>query len=376
MPQRGKRELSTDNRLALGRSFRLELAAALAKSQGPASNRHQSLTELGASRGVLERTAEWTEERLTGPITPAVEPALAVMGQAELPEVDAACAVVLETMQLLGHPEAWERPLEPLVCRTGRREQIRAGVFTWATDRDAFITALLGRPVPTRPSYLRQAPAAPIPVETLEDVQETFEVSVDEANRLYRGEREEVLNSPTFADVIRRGLARTPRGDVVAALLDAAPSSLSDLPVASFLAPLLRAAPGWRSPRTDMDFVSVADLGILGVVGYAQWFPGEVSHRRLRRPLAAHLRFLFDHVVAPWRLFHPRRSAHEAFLLHFRTRHVPRRLEGKPLSIQDLSWHWRALWPDDYRSEPAEKTLARLYRINERLAAIRQQADY
>lgn len=361
VPQRVSRESSVKNRLTLGREVRLALVAALAGVEPPPM-RIQVLDRLGAPKGLVSGGARWVEDRVADDWDAGLKAI-----RADAPELDAAFAVLIESLDRAGQPDNWRRPTPPLVLRTGRDGRLRAGVFAWSTDRDPFLTALLGQ-VPSAPRYVHTAPAWPAHLGSLEDVQAMLGVDDSEANKLYRISRDAALKSSTFEDVIRRNLDRSPHGRLANQLLDNA-GGLAGFPLAELLHPLLRAAPRWRTPKAGLDFVTVADLGIAGIVGFAHWIPGMPEARPFRRPLAAYLRYLFDYHVAPWNRFGDSRRAHEAFLLYFRTRWIPERLHGAPGSIRALAVHWRRLWPEDYREESEAVTLRRLYRINRALSA-------
>ena len=354
-------DLSTrvEERLARGREIRLALVEALS-DMDPPPMRRQVIDGLGASKGFVSGGARWVENKLEGDWQAGLDALSA--GTAQL---DAAVAVLFESIERAGNLNAWRTPTPPLVLRTGRDGRLRAGVFVWSTDRDAFLSELLGQ-VPRRPRYVYRAPALPPRIDALEDVQEAFDLGIDEADELYRISRGAALRSPTFANVIHRNLEGRVGGPLASYMLSTE-GDLSGFPLAEFLHPLVRAAPNWRRPKAHLDSVAVIDLGVLGVVGYAQWNPGMAELRPYRRPLAGYLRYLFDYFVAPWGRFGDERRAHEAFLLYFRSRWIPERLEGRPDTIKALAAHWRKMWPEDYRTEPEAVTLRRLYRINSAL---------
>jgi hypothetical protein len=133
-------------------------------------------------------------------------------------------------------------------------------------------------------------------------------------------------------------------------------------PIGRQLLALGRGAPRWRSPKVSLEFGAAFDLGIVGIQGVALWMPGAYQLRQHRRQQAAHLRYLFDHLVSPWQRHGTLRTRREAWLVFWRARLAP--IRGREASIADVCSTVRKRWPSAYVGEGREVTMRRLYRIS------------
>ena len=148
MLKRGRRELSVETCQELrarGKAFRRELAAWLLANPPAEPPKRPALSRLGRQRGSLSGAEAWLANRPIA-LDPRVLSALA--SDRDSPFYDSAFGIVLRAMEQAIDPSRWFERTEPVIVRYGR---VRVGLFDWTTDRDAFIEALLSRPVPTSP---------------------------------------------------------------------------------------------------------------------------------------------------------------------------------------------------------------------------------
>ena len=111
-------------------------------------------------------------------------------------------------------------------------------------------------------------------------------------------------------------------------------------------------------PSFEWQFVTVGAIVPGVVVGVAWWDPADYRARRHRGAVAAHLRYLFDHVVAPWNRWSEVGSRREAAAVATRRRTA---------SVRDVAAKLTHEHPDDYAGEAEDRTVARLYRLNAQL---------
>ena len=104
--------------------------------------------------------------------------------------------------------------------------------------------------------------------------------------------------------------------------------------------------------------------GLLGSAGVALWIPGDPSLRRHRSAYAAHLRYLFDYHIAPWRRHKDPLAQREAFLIYQAPRAAALAEPGARATIRQLAAFARRTWPESYTAEQPEVTLRRMYRLS------------
>ncbi len=351
-----------DDFLTRGREFRRELVALLAASGidgavgGP--------RPIGGTRGggMVSAGASWvTEQLLQGP-----RHALKTLDRAS-PLLDMVFGAMLEPLEALGDPDRWFVPAPPHVMVAGRSQRLRIGVFTWATDPDAFAGALLGRPVPRHPRYAPTGPTEALHLDHGEALEwaEVWGVDPSVTGTLWGlGVESAGQESAALMPAVRRagGDDRAASG-FFAAVAGRDPAAFARSPFGRLLLPIARGAPGWRK-GPDVEWMWAADVGVFGSAGIAWWIPGDPSLRRHRSAYAAHLRFLFDYHVAPWRRHKDPRAQREAFLIHQAPRAAALAMPGARAKIRQLADFARRTWPESYTAEQPEVTLRRMYRLS------------
>lgn len=354
------RESNVDDFLTRGREFRRELVALLAASGIDGS----APRPIGGTRdrGMLSAGASWVSEQLLQ----VPRQTLATLDRdSEL--LDMVFGSMLEALEMLADPDRWFVPAPPHVMIAGRSRRMRIGVFTWATDPDAFARAVLGRPVPRHPRYAPTGPTEALHLDDREamDWAEVWGVDPSVTGMLWGlGAEDAAQESAALIPAVRRagGDDRAASG-FFAAVAARDPDAFAHSPFGRLLLPIARGAPGWRK-GLDVEWMWAADLGVLGSAGIAWWVPGDPSLRRHRSAYAAHLRYLFDYHVAPWRRHKDPRVQREAFLIHQMPRAAAFAEPGTRVRIRQLADFARRTWPDSYMAEQPEVTLRRMYRLS------------
>lgn len=249
------------------------------------------------------------------------------------------------------------RMVRPLVRGPAQPGGVRVAVLDALTDRDELIEALIGRPVPRTPRYRRDLrPPLAISPGTGRGLDAVYAraASASPAIRaaLARREIEEQVSDPGA----RRVLAR---------IVDRKPEAFDALPIGALARAAATAGPLWAiRVALDIDFVVTINTGALGVVGFAWWVPSDPSLRRFRRPLAAHLRYVFDRKIAPWGRWEDPRSRDEARRL------ILEKSEGT--TMREFAVGLRARDPTWYGDEDLGATTRRLYRMSAALRVERR----
>jgi len=300
-------------------------------------------------RGLVGRTRSWALEHPRS-LDQAVR---ALLGRPvrESPFLGALLAV---RVQLAGADFFVRSP--PLIVRTPGRLATRYGFFHWATDRDAFIEQLLGKPVPRRPRYAAHGPRVAAEMQE-EGLAAALEATA--ARNLRGRSRDSAATEAYLLRALARALATEPGlGAAIAALVGIDPGGFVHLPLGRRLLDEARGTKrSWRLSGDDaLEFAWLEDAGEVGYLGLAWWLPGETQLRRERATMAAHLRYLFDSYVAPWNRFRNERARREAAFLF-----AGRRGGG---TIEAVAEDRRRRFPELYADEPCEVTVRRLRRIN------------
>jgi hypothetical protein len=273
-------------------------------------------------------------------------------------------ALLAEALQELSNGAALLDLTPPIVQGPSDRDSFRYGVFHARTDRDAFIEALLGRPVPTHPRYRKEPLVVATEIEARERLRDALGPPFAEFGQQLSGQLG-LTARRRVSDAIT-DLVEDP--GLVAALdkiLTGDPDAFAASPPGVLLLSALRDDPLWHFPlaRLGWEFVTVAPIGPGVFVGTAWWDRSGVEGRRYRRAVAAHLRYLFDHVVSPWNRWPDRTTRREAATLL-------RRRPGQE-SISALAARLRTEHGESYAQEEAAKTTRRLYRLNASLRSER-----
>ena len=241
--------------------------------------------------------------------------------RADSPVGDALFAAVAQLADMPSATPGWEVLLAPIVIRAGRSQRMRIGFFTSFTDRDEFITELLGEPVPSRPRHLaRMAPVVDHLEGDLVDLREAFGFASTDGLDLYQVPQADALDRlGDLRAVLLRAMAHDPAASgLLDRVLSDAPRLVADSNLLRLLAAVARGGPRWRSPGTAIDPAAAFDLWGPYRVGFAWWVPAR--GRTERAALAAHLRYLFDVWLAPWLAVEDPHRRRELFLIATRGR--------------------------------------------------------
>lgn len=354
---RAMREPSVEDWLTRGRSFRHEVTE-LARRVPGNPNYPFLASPRGPRHGTLANWDWFVGDDFDAKILPVL---LDVFDAEDDPILDLTAASALQALERLGQLDRWLDREPPLVIGAGRNGGLRIGAFNWTTDRDAFVAAMLGAPVPVRPRYSQTGPSEPVRLEgDLLDAREANGFAVTDALDLFGLSRAEAVASLGALDPVVDRLAAG--GSLLTALRRVDSAAWAESPLGRYLLPLSRGAPRWRSPRLATEWAAAFDLGVVGVHGVAMWAPGAYELRKHRRAMAAHLRYLFDCHVSPWnRLPGPQRRQ-EALLVYWR-RLAPVMGTPEP-TIERICGYVRSRWPASYGAESPEVTRRRLYRMS------------
>jgi hypothetical protein len=288
------------------------------------------------------------------------------------PIVDAFCASLLRSQERAVDLDRLLVRTPPIILTVGRSRAIRLGWFDWTTDRDAFISELLGRPIPKTPRYAPSGPLLPVAFRSdLQSLEEALGMDPLTASWFYRRSRNEAAPElgrlgPLLASVA--GGDDQASGDAVRAVVEADPEGFARSPYGRMFFGLVRGAPRWRQPGVDHELALTFDLGIAGRFGLAMWLPGPSELRRHRRQMAAHLRFRFDFRVAPHGRWSDGRTQREALFVWWRTIWPVTSEEPRPQLLQ-IGRGLRGRYAVDYACEGEEVTLRRIYRLSVGLSA-------
>lgn len=252
----------------------------------------------------------------------------------------------------------------PIIRQLSDGDPTRFGFFHAATDRDAFVEHLLGRPVPMRPRYRSRAFRAHTEVRAPEGLVD----AMGPARPEFRGLPlpEQVRRGREQIDDALGYLLRDDRG-LLAGFRDLVRGpDAAELGVIQLLLAAMRDDPLWMlcGPALDAECAVVWALGPLGWVGFAWWDPSDIGARKHRRAVAARLRYLFDSWVCPWNRWSDDARRREAAMV----------LVGRHAAetVAALVDRLRRDHPLDY-AEERDVTLRRLYRLNAGLRAERRR---
>ena len=365
MPESGTRESSVEycaELRARGRLIRQELVGVVLDNLPAEPSAPPPLSRIKRHRGSLSGSLAWVANPAVG-LNPKVVSALGLDQDSLL--FDTLFGVIFRAMEQAGDPARWAERTPPVILpyRGGR---LRFGMFDWTTDQDAFIEALLGRPVPRRPRYQPSGPVLPVRFEsefdfvreqlgaTIEDTIDLFGMSAGEAAR-QRGPLDSVAAHMAGDDAVRAAVQQ--------AIAEIDPDGFAASPVGKLTLGVLRSAIRWRAPGADTELAGAYDMGIGGSVGLAFW-SGATQLRSSRAAMAAHLRYLFDYEVAPQNRWPDTRTRNEATTLWVLTRYAAFAEPGQRVTRSNIAHVLRAQNPADYEGEDETVTIRRLYRLS------------
>ena len=369
MPERGTRESSVEKGSELrarGKLFRRQVVAALLANPPAVPSARPPMAQIGGKRGPLSDALAWVAKSGVA-LDPKVLAAFG--GDRDSLLFDTLAGVVLRSMEQANDPSRWFERTEPLILPY-RDGSVRFGIFDPTTDRDGFIEALLGRPVPARPRYDRNPPIVPARFASeFDDLRSYLGASIDDTIALFGMTSGEAVRETGPLDRVAAHMAD---GDPVLASVQQAavridPDGFAASPLGRVELGIMRAAHRWRTPRADIQLASAWDLGFAGRIGMAFW-SGAWGLRSYRAALAAHLRYLFDYAVAPQNRWRDARTRREAMTVWQVARYAliePAPHITRPMIARVL----RSENPTDYDSEDEAVTIRRLYRLSAALKA-------
>ena len=366
MPERGTRESSVEDCAELrtrGKLFRQQLAAALLAN--PPSNPacRPPLSRLERLRGSLSGSTAWVSNPDIA-LHPKVLSALSSDGGSPL--IDSIAGMVLRSMERAGDPARWLEPTEPVIIAGG---SVRVGLFDWTTNRDDFIEALLGRPVPAGPKYERRGLRLPARLtDDFDIVREQLGARLDDSIALFGMSGTEAAREvgPIGRVAVATAGTDSVRVAVQSAVVAIDPEGFAASPAGRIALGIIRSAPRWRTPRVDLELATVYDLGLAGHLGLTFW-SGAFQLRPYRAAMAAHLRCLFDFQVAPQNRWRDTRTRREALAIWILPRLVGLAEPGGVLTRPKIARALRRENPAEYDDEDEAVTVRRLYRLSGKL---------
>jgi len=363
MLKRGTRESSVENRQELrarGKAFRRELAAWLMANPPAEPARRPGRSGIERGRGSLSGAEAWVGNRAIA-LDPKVLAALA--SDRDSPFYDSLFGIVLRALEQAIDPSRWLERTEPVIVKYGH---VRVGLFDWTTDLDAFIEALLGRPVPASPRYEQRGPILPVMnTSDFDAIRQLLGARIEDKIALVH------LTGAWAAhelDPLVKLAAATSGGDPVRAavqyaLLRIDRQGFAASPAGRMTIRAMRQAPLGRTPRLDLELAGPFDIGIAGQLGLAFW-SGAKQLRSYRAAMAAHLRYLFDYEVAPQNRWPNERTRREALMVWFLTRWAGLAEPGQSVTRPKIARYLRLQNPADYEGEAELVTIRRLYKLS------------
>jgi hypothetical protein len=369
MPERGTRELSVEKSTELrarGKAFRRELAAWLIENPPADRGDRPARSTIERKRGSLSGAQAWVSNAANA-LDPKVLKALA--SDRDSPFFDSQFGIVLRAMEQAIDPSRWFERTEPVIVRYGR---VRVGLFDWTTDRDAFIRAFLGQPVPARPRYEPRGPVLPVgSTSDFDAIRKLLGARMEDRIALLNLAGVQAANQ---IDPLAKLATATSGSDPVRAavgyaLLRIDPEGFAASPGGRAILRATRRQPRGRPPRLDLDLAGAFDIGIGGQLGLVFW-SGAKHLRSYRAAMAAHLRYLFDYEVAPQNRWPDERTRREALTIWFLDRWEGLAEPGLTATRPKIARFLRRTNVEDYVDETDKVTLGRLYRLS---AAMRRR---
>ncbi len=363
---RGTRELSVESHEELrarGKAFRRELAAWLMADPEDKPDGRPALSSIRLTRSSLSGGEAWVGNAAVS-LDPKVLSALA--SDRDSPFYDSLFGTVLRASERAIDPSRWSERTEPLIVRYGR---VRVGLFDWTTDRDAFIEALLGRPVPSTPRYEQRGPILPVMSRSdFDSVRELLGARMEDKIALLHVTGARIANGldPLVKLAAATSCCDPVRAAVGYALLRIDPQGFAASPSGRMTLRAMGAAPRGRTPRLDMELAGVFDIDLAGYLGLVFW-SGAKQLRSYRATMAAHLRYLFDYEVAPQCRWPDERTRREALMVWFMDRLARLAEPGQRVTRSKIARALRREHPGDYEGENEAVTVRRVYRVSAKL---------
>jgi hypothetical protein len=363
MLKRGTRELSVENNAELrarGKAFRRELAAWLIANRPAEPSSRSALSRIEHQHGTLSGAQAWVGNDAIS-LDPKVLSALA--SDRDSPLFDSEFGIVLRALELAIEPASWFERTEPVIVHYGR---VRVGLFDWTTDRDAFIEALLGRPVPAIPRYDQRGPILPVMFTSdFDAIRGLLGARMEDRIALFNlAGAQAAQQLDPLAKLASATSGRDPvRAAVGYALLRIDPEGFLASPGGRVMRKATRRLHSGRPPRLDLELGGAFDIGIAGQLGIVFW-SGTKRLRSYRAAMAAYLRYLFDYEVAPQNRWHDARTQREALMVWFMARWAGFAEPGQRITRPKIARALRREHATDYEGEDEAATVRRLYRIS------------
>lgn len=340
-----------------------EVAQALLSSLvEDAPRSHGSALHIGHESGLLADTARWTDAYpdaadtlFRGLLRASSDPLSGMIGMYLLGLGDLVTA----------YARAETSPDTFVEARPTRLARSPGGlVFAFLSpinDGRELLREVMGR-VPQRPLHLTEAPTTPLRLDRGEDLvafASELGVSDEDLDALWRRKPDRAVLRRVLIKIFTRMSHHDPiLGAACSALVESDPDAAAATPFVRLLLAVLR---GVRRPErvTRFQFVQAVDLGLLGTVAIVVWDPGAPIAWMTRARVAAHVRHLCDHRIAPWLRWRDRKRRRETWYLYIR--HA---VNGRP-QVQRCAQVLRERHAEDYEGEPLERTIRRLYRLSD-----------
>lgn len=323
---------------------------------------------IGSPDGFLTRVDRWGIEHPGA----ALEMTKSAVAALDLPPSRGPLALVdtiRETQEglLAAESEGPDRILRLLAPRvvSSLEGASRWTLLTMMSDRVASVRVLLGTG-PANPHYRRTPPPLNLRLtetEHPEQLAQTLGVPLRSLLDACENDDPVATARGLFSPLAERIMTLDPSiGAALRWLVDHDASALMSLPMTQ---PIRAAMSGAQSSEpVAAQLAHVIELGPLGYGLFVWWDDGIGANRAMRAHLAGYIRYLYDHYVAPWNRWAGQTRRREALCVYAA-------LAGdRRLDASRLAKALRGSYPAEYRSEPLEQTIRRLYRQSTELRDI------
>jgi hypothetical protein len=238
-------------------------------------------------------------------------------------------------------------------------------VLTAITDRDLLLREVIGHPS-GRAHYRAEPPAIDVHLmdaHHAEELRAAYGLTLRDALNIDdrpAADRVNTVLGPLIASVSESDPSV---GAALEWLVRNDPDGLMSMP---FMAAAVDALQGNTMPREDMRlrFAHLLELEGLGYCAFLMWDTKAPLTGRERATLVGYIRRLADKAVAPWNRWSDLRTRREALAVWVR------HLREDPLAARAVADLLRSAHPDDYATEPLEKTIRRIYRISTQMSGV------